>query len=441
MPLHFSMPPINEPHHTIHLTRTLCVISALVCALAFPIARDAHAQSSIDELKQNISSREDDIKKLEEEIADYKNRLNNVGNQKKTLQSAIQTLDLSRAKLGKDIQLTQKKVERANAAIAELNQNITVKQSRIERNKSAISEIIHRIDQSDSDTMLEILLSNSSISSFIEDIDDLTKLQASIRDNIKSLQRLKDELAASKVTYQAQRKSLLDLTDQLSDQKQLADNERKEQAVLLTTTKNQESNYKKLLNERQARKEQFEREVSDFEAQLRATIDPNSFPAPGTKVFEYPLDDHRVTQKFGKTGDSHRLYASGTHNGTDFRATPGTVIKAAGNGRIVATGDTDKACPGASYGRWVLIKHNNGLSSLYGHLELIKVRAGQDVAVGDTIGYSGNTGYSTGPHLHMTVYVSSAVEVSDIPSKSCKGAIFHIPVAPMNAYLDPEDYL
>jgi murein DD-endopeptidase MepM/ murein hydrolase activator NlpD len=419
------------------------VIIFFTCCFFFATSASfASAQGSrIEELQQSISSREADIKQLEEEIADYKNRINNVAGQKKTLQGAISSIDLSRAKLRKDIELTQKKIEQANATIGTLSDSITDKERRIERNKKAISDIIFRIDQSDGNTMLEILLANSSISAFLLDIDDLSKLQRSIQDSIKSLENLKSELGATKTSVQSERKKLGGFNTRLSDQKEIADTERKRQALLLSTTKNQESNYKKLLAEREVRKRQFEREVDDFEAQLRAEIDPTSFPAPGTKVFIYPLTDHYVTQKFGKTVDARRLYTSGTHNGTDFRAAPGSVVIAVASGEVVATGDTDKVCPGASYGRWVMVRHRNGLSSLYAHLELIKVRAGQEVETGDTLGYSGNTGYSTGPHLHFTVYVSSAVDVVDLPSKSCKGAVFHIPVAAANAYLDPLDYL
>jgi len=231
------------------------------------------------------------------------------------------------------------------------------------------------------------------------------------------------------------------LSRQIEDQKRLADQKRVEQNKLLSETKNKESNYQKLLAERQAKKKQFEREVGDFEAQLRAEIDPSSIPKAGTKALAYPIDPVLVTQHFGKTADAKRLYASGTHNGIDFRAAPGTPIKASASGIILGTGDTDLACRGASYGRWVLIGHSNGLATLYGHLDLIKAAEGQAVVVGDTIGYSGTTGYATGPHLHFTVYAKSAVQISKLPSKSCPGAVFRIPVAATNAYLDPEAYL
>jgi murein DD-endopeptidase MepM/ murein hydrolase activator NlpD len=73
-------------------------------------------------------------------------------------------------------------------------------------------------------------------------------------------------------------------------------------------------------------------------------------------------------------------------------------------------------------------------------LSLIKVNPGDNLSAGDLVGYSGNTGYSTGPHLHFTVIVSSAVQIDNLPSKSCPGAVFRIPVAAQNAYLDPEAY-
>jgi murein DD-endopeptidase MepM/ murein hydrolase activator NlpD len=409
----------------------------MIVALEVP----AHAQSRIDELKDRISTREEEIKKLEEEIADYKLRLESVAGQRTTLQNAVQTIDLTRAKLTKDIMLTEKKIDQTSSVISDIEAGVKLQESKINKSRLVIKDIILRIDQADSDTLVEVMLGNDSVSDFVQELDDLERVRLSVRDNIKSLERYRQELTGSREMREKERKNLLALSNQLDDKKRLADAKRKEQNLLLATTKNQESNYKKMLSDRETRKKQFEREIEDFEAQLRAEIDPNSFPSPGTKVLGYPVENVVVTQKFGKTKDARRLYLSGTHSGMDFRATPGTKIIAAADGVVREVGDTDKACAGASYGKWVLIDHKNGLSTIYAHLDLIKVEKGQGLEIGDLVGYSGSTGYATGPHLHFGLFVSSAVQISDIPSKSCKNAVFHIPAAPSNAYLDPMDYL
>jgi murein DD-endopeptidase MepM/ murein hydrolase activator NlpD len=413
----------------------LCVVSTYSI-----LPREVRA-ARIDELRTQIQEREQSIKQLETEIAQYQNQLVTVGGEKQTLQGALAQLDTARAKLAKDINLTNTKIDRTKLTTVELALTIKEKELLINRNKNTIGEIFRRIDQEEQQSLLEVLLSTNSISDFFGNIDDLSKLESGIGDNVKSLQNLRTDLANEKAGYEKEEQRLLQLSRQIEDQKHLADQKRTEQNQLLAETKNKESNYKKLLADRQARKKQFAREVSDFEAQLRAEIDPNSIPKAGTKALIYPIDTAFITQRFGKTADALRLYASGTHNGIDLRATPGTPIKAAASGVVLGTGDTDTACRGASYGRWILIAHSNGLATLYGHIDLLKVSEGQAVAVGDIIAYSGSTGYATGPHLHFTVYAKSAVQISDLPSKSCPGAIFRIPVAAQNAYLDPESYL
>jgi glutamate synthase (NADPH/NADH) large chain len=107
---------------------------------------------------------------------------------------------------------------------------------------------------------------------------------------------------------------------------------------------------------------------------------------------------------------------------------------------VEGVGDTDTVCAGASFGKWVFIRYDNGLSSTYGHLSVITAKTGQRVTTGDIVGYSGNTGYSTGPHLHMSVYAGQGVQISTLKSTACKGT-YTIPLADTRAYLDPLIYL
>ena len=146
----------------------------------------------------------------------------------------------------------------------------------------------------------------------------------------------------------------------------------------------------------------------------------------------------RITQYFGNTAFAQTAAYNGKgHNGIDMAASIGTPVYAAGGGTVWDT--NYGVAPNCQYGKWVLVKHNNGLATLYAHLSGIQVSPGQSVSAGDLLGYSGETGYATGPHLHFTVYVESSV--SFINYKCASGPTVRVPVAPFNGYLNPIEYL
>jgi murein DD-endopeptidase MepM/ murein hydrolase activator NlpD len=184
--------------------------------------------------------------------------------------------------------------------------------------------------------------------------------------------------------------------------------------------------------------------MSSYESKLRYVLDRTKIPAAGKGILSWPLDKVRITQKFGSTAFARGgAYGGKGHNGVDFQAAIGTPVKAALSGTVLVTGNTDVARACYSYGKYVLLRHPNGLTTLYAHLSSIAVSSGQSVGTGDVIGYSGNTGYSTGPHLHFTVYASDAVKVvrmGDVRSSSpCKNVA--VPVSAWTGYLNPLEYL
>ena len=133
------------------------------------------------------------------------------------------------------------------------------------------------------------------------------------------------------------------------------------------------------------------------------------------------------------------------HNGIDLAAPIGTPIKAALTGTVVGTGNTDEVRGCYSFGRWVMIKHGNGLSTMYAHLSQTGVVTGQSVATGQIIGYSGDTGYATGPHLHFGVYVTAATKIITLGQATnattpCASAVMPVPTS-LNGYLNPMNYL
>jgi len=415
----------------------------LIIATGFLTVNNVDA-SLVDQLKDRISDRNTKIQELEKEIAQYQDELEVVGEEKQTLTSEVKILDISRQKISTNIKLTQNRIDSTNYQIEELSLDIDDKEKNISKNTEVIAETIRTMNEIESDSLIEIVLSNKDLSGFLNQIETLQQFQSKMRDDVKRLTGLKEELVGTKTQTQTKKEELADFKGDLSDQKYVLDINRKDKNTLLSITKNKESNYQNLLDEKVEARKAFERELLDLESQLKIEIDTSKIAKAGKGVLSWPLDKVHITQYFGNTkfAKSGGYNGSG-HNGMDFRASQGTKVKAALTGVVTAVGNTDAVSGCYSYGKFLLIKHNNGLTTLYAHMSFISVKKGDTVITGDTVGYSGNTGYSTGPHLHFTVYASQGVQIvryGDYKSKTnCADA--NIPVAPLNAYLNPIDYL
>ncbi|HEY5545664.1 MAG TPA: M23 family metallopeptidase [Gemmatimonadaceae bacterium] len=114
-----------------------------------------------------------------------------------------------------------------------------------------------------------------------------------------------------------------------------------------------------------------------------------------------PLEFRRISSGFG--GRRHPVLGIfRRHQGTDYAASSGTQVRAIGDGLVIAAGAR------GGYGNMIDVRHTNGIVTRYGHLRSFAkgVRAGTRVSMGQTIGYVGQTGLATGPHLHFEVLVN-----------------------------------
>ena len=406
----------------------------------------AFAQS-IEELRDQINDRSNRLSQIEQEIAEYEAALQEVGAEKDTLQRAINQLELERSKVEADIRFTETKIDSTDLQISQLNIEITNTIDNIGDNEAALREIMRSVYAQDDQSLIEQLLSTDTLSEYWSTFDNLETVRSSISQRVDSLNDLKVILERKRNTEESKRNELVSLKDQYSDQQQILTSNKREKDELLEETQSEEAQYQSLLAQKQAAKEQIVRELREFESELQFILDPNSIPTPGTKVFNWPVANPVITQLFGGTEfarrNAHVYGGRPYHPGVDFGAPRGTPIYAPLSGTVRAVGDTD-VVPGCySWGKWILIDHPNGLSTLYAHQSLNSVVPGQSVQTGDIIGYVGNTGYSTGPHLHFTVYVSEAVTVrqfNEIKTVTGCGAA-RTPVAATEAYLDPMLYL
>jgi murein DD-endopeptidase MepM/ murein hydrolase activator NlpD len=111
-----------------------------------------------------------------------------------------------------------------------------------------------------------------------------------------------------------------------------------------------------------------------------------------------PVKGYKLSARFAQAGNMW----SAKHSGQDFAVKSGTAVAAAHGGIVVKAGGNG-AGDGPAYGNAVVIKHGNGTFSQYAHLSKVGVKVGQVVKTGQRIAFSGNTGNSSGPHLHFEI--------------------------------------
>ena len=222
-------------------------------------------------------------------------------------------------------------------------------------------------------------------------VDRYRSLQEAIAGERRSLGELRDQAAAQRDLVATRREELLAARGQRDG--------------LRAQALAEEAKQKALLREVQSQVKEFEAEIASLKkesdaiaALLRARQRAQKVTPSGKGVLAVPVAG-AITSGFGSR--LHPLFeTTRMHNGVDFGAPTGTPVKAADAGVVAVAGTR------GGYGTTVIVDHNNGLATLYGHLSRLAVSEGAKVARGEMIGAVGSTGYSTGPHLHFEVRVN-----------------------------------
>jgi len=400
------------------------LIFILIIFLLLPINVVAE---SIDNLKDQIRQKELEIIALEQQAEQYKAGLKDSQAKKNTLQNQVNIIKGRINKLRNDIAITNNKIDTAGLKIEELSLNIDEKQNEIDKRKDGIGEMLQALYESDQESLIEIVLIENNFSNFLNQVHYLELLQKNVHNELIVLQELKAEMKEQKSQTEFQRNQLYSLNNKLYSQKKIVGQEEEEQTYLLNKTKGQEKQYQSLLNDTLRKQQEINQEIYELEDKLQMAIDPSSLPEERAGVLSWPMGGV-LTQGYGITPYSKRLYKSGFHNGIDIASSYGEPIKAARDGIVLAIG----SCGRYAYGKWIAIKHNNRLTTLYAQLSAYsQIRVGGNVKRGQTIAYEGNTGYSTGAHLHFGVYVTETFKVES----RWYGQL------PLGAHLNPLKYL
>jgi murein DD-endopeptidase MepM/ murein hydrolase activator NlpD len=341
-------------------------IGLLLLPLLNTVTHFAYAQTEVEKLQSEISAKNTRLSEIEKEIAQFTASLKEVGASKTTLQKAINQLTLERKKVQADVRYTENKISATDLEINKITLEIGGAEKAIKRNEDAIKSIVRSMNKDDNESLIEVLLTHENIAEFWNAYAELQTVKDSMAEKIKNLSGQKEKLLGKKVDSTERREELVDLKTQYNDQQGILTTNTAQKSELLSATKNKESEYQAMLKARKAAKDKLTAEVQDIESQIKFILDPATIPSAGSSVFRWPVENPYITQYFGYTkfALTTNAYKNNMHNGMDLGAPVGTKIFAPLGGTVRMTGNTDLVPGCYSWGKWALIDHPNGLSSL-----------------------------------------------------------------------------
>lgn len=411
-------------------------------------------EPSLDDLRQEIEAKNKELKKLEDEAEKYRQEVEEHQERGQSLKVEIARIDRTITQIKRNIAVTETKLKKTELEVKALALGIDEKGKSLKKLKTGLSGLMQSLFENEKESLLALLIKNRVISDFFRQLDHSSILQEKILSSVDTARKVQKELEEQKTEVETKKKEEERLRQTLRGRQNAVTSAKNDRQLILKVTQNQEKKYQQLLTEQEKKIKALESEIREVEEKIQVTIDPASLPAKGSGVLAWPLAKmvlrqcrnlseaiNCLTQFFGYTSFAAvGGYNGKGHNGVDFRAAYGTPVLAAENGVVERVGDTDIGCRGASYGKWILIRHNNNLSTLYAHLSSLEVSPGWEVKREQPIGLSGRSGYATGPHLHFGVFVTKAVKVEPIRSRVC-GRTMTLPISALNGYLNPLDYL
>ena len=401
-----------------HCLRILCALLTLLTVfgmtsgLLAPV-RAAQSQKILTEL-QKLREEQSGIQKkrtaLSAEIAENKKQTQSVVEQK--------------SDIDRQIELSNETIDNYNAQIQQYSLLIAEKQKELDEAELHETQLqeqykarLRSMEETGAVSYWSILFKASSFSDLLDRVDMIHEIAKSDQLMMKKLSEATEAVQQSREELEQEQQQMQTARDELAAQEAQLEMQRAEaDALLLQIAEECEkmtAEYQGYLAQEDALSKQVAKAEKDYyqalakeEAARLAELNKQNNYVPANKDssgFLYPLPYRvAITDSYGYR--THPVTGQKTtwHNGVDLAAGAGTAIYATKSGTVTTALRSD------IWGNYVVINHGDGFSSLYAHMQGLIVKAGDYVKQGQTIGYVGSTGLSTGPHLHFTIYYNGA---------------------------------
>ena len=346
----------------------------------------AEATAKKNELKKQISAISGDISAIERQIA--------------LLDNQIEAQE-------EELAVQEELLDHLTVLIDEKTIELADSENRQAAQYERMKERIRFMAEHGNASYLSILLSADSFSDFLNRWEVVS--QISVRDEqlFEELKAIRDRVTVEKQELEDTQAEAIATKAQMDANKAELDAQHAAKANALKKAEAEKAAANKAYADMIEKEEELMEQYKKAAAQLAA----QSTYVGGKFMWPLPAANNVITCKYGyRTHPVTRKYK--LHTGIDLRASTGTKVYAANKGTVTTSGYS------SAWGNYIIINHGGGYTTLYAHLSRRNVSKGATVKQGDVIGLSGNTGYSTGPHLHFEINKNGS---SYDPLKEFKG--------------------
>ncbi|MGB0119890.1 MAG: peptidoglycan DD-metalloendopeptidase family protein [Solirubrobacterales bacterium] len=383
----------------------ILVMFAVALTVAFAWAQrpaSASVEDRLDQTQSKIDKANSKKGVLSEQIAGLSTQISAYETQVAALRAEERDAEIR-------LEQKQEELDSAEAEVKKAYGELKILAARLQRSLKVLKQRLVAIYQSGSTDMTELILSSNDYGDLIQRSEYLEQIQAHDDVIVNRVRGLRDEQQSIVLRLKNAKDTIESSRNQIAA----------EEANLATARAAVESQQNELVSARGKRRAvvagidshvgHLEEIESDLQAKIQEqiaaasglpTIPAGPLSSPSAAGLIWPVSG-TVSSGFGGRSSPGGV-GSTNHEGIDLAVGEGTPIRASASGTVIL------ASYNGGYGNYTCIDHGSGLSTCYAHQSQFGVTTGQSVNQGQVIGYSGNTGASTGPHLHFEVRINGA---------------------------------
>ena len=351
----------------------------------------AVTQSEINSQKNKQSQINEDLDEAEEKHKELEAQKSATMKQVESISSQIQEYE-------NQIDDLDSQIADVNAKIASAEEKLQETQKEYDKQEEMFKQRMVAMYEAGDTSYLDFLLSSKSLTDFISNYYLVSEIAQMDVDLLESIEKQKDEIETAKKQIEDSKQTLTTAKASKENVATQLKSSKAEKDKYVSQLSEEEKKVEAEIQELKAANQRIANEIKEAERkyaeQLRALQNSSSSaPSASGGFFSRPISGGTIT--------CQGYYSSGKfHGAIDYGVSVGTPVYAAADGVVMSTANLQN-----SYGTYVVIRHANGLQSYYCHgtRGSIRVSPGQIVSRGQQIMLSGNTGNSTGPHLHFEV--------------------------------------